>query len=195
MPVAPQFLSTSQRLALNAWCTDMRSLCELAGRPDQAAGFIAAGTPLPRAHQHLLEAAAEALPADWPVAAQALQARRDHPIETQDHEGSGATPHPSHSVPSDADQDAALAYAAEVGMLCQLAGQPDRALQAIEQAPSLRVLRAELLAAQRAATAATHFDTLHHGMPSAPGPRGIDARAIYAARARAMGQTRRETGQ
>jgi hypothetical protein len=172
----------------------MRSLCELAGRPDQAAGFIAAGTPLPRAHQHLLEAAAEALPADWPVAAQALQARRDL-IDAQDHEARATTPKPSPSLSSDADQAAALAYAAEVGMLCELAGQSERALQAIEQAPSLRVLRAELQAAQRARTAENHIDNLHTGLPSAPGPRGIDARAIYAARARAMGQTRPETRQ
>lgn len=182
----PTFLNNSQLLALTDYRSTMDQLCDLAGRPDQAAEFVTRGVSLRTAHERLVEAGAENLPTTWPLAEEALAARsrREHDDEQED----GSTAAGTAIAFEDSDQAAAVAYAAEVGTLCRLAGFPERALAALDRGVSIRLLRTELQSAQRARTAANPVDNAHDfsAHRQAAGQAFYDK--VYEARAQAMGQ-------
>lgn len=189
---APTFLSFAQRAALAAHRASMVDLCTLAGRPDQAAEFTTRGLTLSAAHAALVEAAAEGLPASWPLAQEALAGRARH---HQDEDGAADSEQPA---VTDADLGAALAYAAEVGGLCALAGFPERAIDALDRGVSIRVLRTELLAARSEQVPVMSIDTTldpTSGQREADGFHGLAFHnQVYARRAAAMGQGIRDSG-
>lgn len=79
------------------------------------------------------------------------------------------------------------AYAAEVRDLCALAGLPHKAGELIASAKPVAEVRAELIKAKAEADAAAPVQAFHNGT-TAPPPAAPDHTAIYASRARAMGQ-------
>jgi hypothetical protein len=86
---------------------------------------------------------------------------------------------------------AALTYPQEVADLCALAGLPGMAAELVGAARPVAEVRSILLNAKAAADAERPTITYHSGI-SRSSVATIDATAIYARRAEAMGQRRRE---